>query len=234
MNANSVALLQKPHSRAYEVASRAIDRLFAQEIRRAPHPKEVPAPVPAAPSTPPRWEPCCRYGGTRVCPSCERDAAELASAVEGVSLLSESLPELKPVAGTMAKAEAMWRSHHKFVRSRCWAELRKYHEPDREMIGDLEQEVWATVAQKIGQYQDQGLKHGPLAWLKTVVFSVTNNHVRDKWRECRDDRKAIHGLPSDDILTQDPTDAKPIRPDGSGPDTFEVDQAAAYQDAVSR
>jgi len=130
----------------------------------------------------------------------------------------------------------MWDSHRKFVRARCRAEMRKYSrngEVSQTPLDELEMKVWATVAAKVHQYKDTGLKHGPQAWLKTVIFSVVNNHFRDSWRQRRDIRKEA-SLPSDNVLTRDSVYAKAVRPKGSGIDADEVNVEAAWRDACSR
>lgn len=138
-------------------------------------------------------------------------------------------------SASMRKAQEMWDKYRKFVRARCRAEMRKYTESgevNEAQLDDMEMAVWKQVAAKIDQYKDRGLKHGPLAWLKTVIFSVVNNYYRDSWRQCRDIRKET-SLPSADLLTTG-TYAKPIRPKGASIDADEVNLEQTWRDACFR
>jgi hypothetical protein len=81
---------------------------------------------------------------------------------------------------------SMWQ-HQKFVKSRVACECRKYtkHGVSAD-LDDLEGMVWVRVVESIDMYEDEGT---PLAWLRQVVFSVTNDHFSHAFAQKRDIRK---------------------------------------------
>jgi len=58
-------------------------------------------------------------------------------------------------------------------------------------VDDLVQQVWDNVLKRIGGYKDQGLKHGPIAWLKSVAYSTVIDWFKGEYRQCRDVRKNV-------------------------------------------
>jgi DNA-directed RNA polymerase specialized sigma24 family protein len=153
---------------------------------------------PPPPPVPPRWEPCKHFGGERICPLCEREAAELDQAITEIQAIADGLasPELKTLSGTMAHAQRIWERYHKFVRARLWAELRPYTQGGQPYcrMDEVESQVWMNVAAKIGGYTDRGT---PMAWLTTVVHSTVNDWFKTEFRQCRDAR-LTDSLPTSD------------------------------------
>ncbi len=181
---------------------------------------------------PPRWTPCRHFGGSRVCPRCEREAAELDRAITEIQAIADGLGsvELTTIAGTMARAQTMWVQYHKFVHLRVRAELRPYSRGGHPycQMSDVENAVWERVAKKIGSFRDRGLKRGPEAWLRVVVHSVVLDWFKTEFRQCRDAR-LTESLTEDQLV---PSEAKKPSLDHDLP---EVEAAkAAYDEAVGR
>jgi DNA-directed RNA polymerase specialized sigma24 family protein len=140
------------------------------------------------------WEPCSHWNHTRVtqskrlCPTCQRVQFEAyAEKVEGG-------PQLKTHAGCMRAAEDMWldEKNKKIVRRTVRQACRKYTGGKAyEQLDDLVQQVWDNVLKRIGGYKDQGLKHGPVAWLKSVAYSTVIDWFKGEYRLCRDVRKNV-------------------------------------------
>lgn len=176
-------------------------------------PKEEPKPEP--------WRPCQHFkdqpwfsgDGTRICSTCERQQMEQFAAATGS-------PRLVTVAGSMAKADEMWRHHRKFVLYRVRAEIRKYFgQAKQARIDDVESYCWEKIVSKIDTYQDQKT---PLAWLTKVIFTAVNDYVSSLWGKDQDERKT-HSLDKnrEAALTADEQDSKAKRPEGAGPDAFD-------------
>lgn len=147
----------------------------------------------------PSWVPCKHWAGSKAdCPQCR----------------SQSLP------GAMAQAQVMFDMHRKFVIGRIHAETEPYRGHfDDTLKDDIENEVWQTVAVKIGGYRDFG--HGPLAWLRTIVELTVKSHFRRTWAKKRGDA-VTHELDEDNsrrvASPDDPPPVRPVRPAGAGPD----------------
>jgi DNA-directed RNA polymerase specialized sigma24 family protein len=120
----------------------------------------------------------------------------------------------------MAKAQAMFDTHRKFVIGRIHAETQPYcgHFDDT-VKDDIENEVWQTVAAKIADYRDFG--HGPLAWLRAIVELTVKSHFRRTWAKKRGNA-VTYELDEDNsrrvASPDDPPPVRPVRPAGAGPD----------------
>jgi len=166
------------------------------------------APAPRSLHHQPSWTPCSHWGGSKAdCPRCK----------------NQLLP------GAMLQAQAMYDEHRKFVLGRLHAELHSYQGHFNETLkSDLENEVWQTVAAKIGDYRDLGLKNGPLAWLRTIVEFTVKTHFQKTWAVKRGD-VVTHELDEDNTRRvaspDDPPPARPVHPAGASPDD---DRETAY------
>ncbi len=138
------------------------------------------------------WEPCSHWNHTRItpstrlCPTCQREK------FEAFAEKTEGGPQLKTHAGCMRMAEEMWldKKNRKFMRRTVRQACRKYTGgKSYEQQDDLVQQVWDNVLKRIGGYKDQGLKHGAVAWLKSVAHSTVLDWFKGEYRQCRDARK---------------------------------------------
>jgi DNA-directed RNA polymerase specialized sigma24 family protein len=114
----------------------------------------------------------------------------------------------------------MYDEHRKFVIGRIHAETQPYRGHFEDTVkDDIENEVWQTVAAKIGDYRDLG--HGPLAWLRTIVELTVKSHFRRTWAKKRGDA-VTHELDEDNsrrmVSPDDQPPARPVRPAGCSPD----------------
>jgi hypothetical protein len=128
-------------------------------------PSKIEAELPA------KWSPCKFWNnaGDRECDNCTRG-----------------------YAGSMVKADALWRENHKFV---LWyvgivLSRRGQHAPP-EVREDIAGLTWHRVAQTIHLYRDPGNGTQRRQWLKNAVDWTVSDYFRDITRAKRDSRQEV-------------------------------------------
>ena len=164
-----------------------------------------------------RWEPCFHYGGTRPCSTCLKEQQSEKFAAEQKARMELVAGWYKPQAEGGYR-EWVWKRVHAELIGKTKLTGSAYEA----FCKDIHALCWVALSQQAGQYQDAGLKHGCMAWMKSVVRGVVKNYFRDQFRQCRDVRKETV-LPEDDTLVApwEPMDAQPTVPSGSSPEVWE-------------
>jgi hypothetical protein len=159
---------------------------------------------------------------------------------------AESDPKRDPKQDADRVLREWYAKYDKFVRSKIHKALEPRFDaegnPDEanlvrgrklDLAEELRAGVWAHIAEKWPQYQDRGLKHGPMAWIGTVAVNFVRDYFKVEMNRQRlQPTKSLGSNPEEEEVTAyrytgetDLLPARPVRPSGFGPDPDEDEEA---------